>query len=33
MATGMLIFIAYDGFELIANAAEDVKDSEPYFSR
>lgn len=26
IAAGMLIFIAYEGFELIANAAEDVKD-------
>ncbi|MFN2136603.1 MAG: APC family permease [Candidatus Promineifilaceae bacterium] len=28
IAAGMLIFIAYEGFELIANAAEDVKDLE-----
>ena len=26
VAAGMLIFIAYEGFKLIANAAEDVKD-------
>ncbi|MCM1981936.1 APC family permease [Lyngbya confervoides] len=26
VAGGMLIFLAYEGFELIANAAEDVKD-------
>jgi len=26
VATGMIIFVAYEGFELIANAAEDVKD-------
>ncbi len=27
-AGGMLIFLAYEGFELIANAAEDVRDPE-----
>ena len=26
IAGGMIIFVAYEGFELIANAAEDVKD-------
>ena len=26
VAGGMIIFVAYEGFELIANAAEDVKD-------
>lgn len=26
IAAGMLIFVAYEGFELIANAAEDVRD-------
>ncbi len=26
IAGGMLIFVAYEGFELIANAAEDIKD-------
>ena len=26
LVSGMLIFVAYEGFELIANAAEDVRD-------
>jgi len=28
VAAGMLIFVAYEGFELIANASEDVRDPE-----
>ncbi len=28
VAAGMLVFVAYEGFELIANAAEDVRDPE-----
>jgi len=28
VSAGMIIFVAYEGFELIANAAEDVKDPE-----
>ncbi len=27
-AAGMIIFVAYEGFELIANSAEDIKDPE-----
>ena len=26
VVAGMVIFVAYEGFELIANAAEDVRD-------
>ncbi len=28
IVAGMIIFVAYEGFELIANAAEDIKDPE-----
>lgn len=28
VAGGMIIFLAYEGFELIANTAEDVKDAD-----
>ena len=33
VAGGMIIFLAYEGFELIANAAEDVEDPERTLTR
>ncbi len=33
VVAGMIIFVAYEGFELIANAAEDIKDPEKNLPR
>ena len=33
VTAGMVIFVAYEGFELIANAAEDIKDPEKNLPR
>ncbi|MGD8926286.1 MAG: APC family permease [Thioalkalispiraceae bacterium] len=33
MAGGMIIFLAYEGFELIANTAQDVRDAEKILPR
>jgi len=32
IVAGMIIFVAYEGFELIANAAEDIKNPEKKFT-